>query len=166
MVAGHTPRRRRQMASFADAPVRNRILAALLATEYKALLPKLEHVALTRGQVIYRADQDIEEVYFPEEAVVAMVDSMDDGRTVEVGLIGREGIVGINIVLGGVATPVIPARLLTLLGEGSVARATAKLLDFVRQESPSAGGLDARHIALELRPSEPSRNFQFRQAGK
>jgi CRP-like cAMP-binding protein len=105
MVAGHTPRRRRQMASFADAPVRNRILAALLATEYKALLPKLEHVALTRGQVIYRADQDIEEVYFPEEAVVAMVDSMDDGRTVEVGLIGREGIVGINIVLGGVATP-------------------------------------------------------------
>lgn len=162
MVAGHTPRRRRQMASFADAPVRNRILAALLATEYKALLPKLEHVALTRGQVIYQADQDIEEVYFPEEAVVAM----GDGRTVEVGLIGRAGIVGINIVLGGVATPVIPGRLLTLLGEGSVARATAKLLDFVRQESPSAGGLDARHIALELRPSEPSRNFQFRQAGK
>jgi CRP-like cAMP-binding protein len=86
-------------------PIRNRILSALLATEYKRLLPKLEHVALTRGEVIYRADQDIEEVYFPEEAVVAMVDSMDNGRTVEVGLIGREGIVGINVVLGGVVTP-------------------------------------------------------------
>lgn len=57
------------------------------------------------GQVIYRADQDIEEVYFPEEAVVAMVDSLDNGRTVEVGLIGREGIVGINVVLGGIVTP-------------------------------------------------------------
>jgi CRP-like cAMP-binding protein len=62
-------------------------------------------VTLTRGQVIYRADQDIEEVYFPEEAVVAMVESVDNGRTVEVGLIGREGIVGINVVLGGVVTP-------------------------------------------------------------
>lgn len=51
------------------------------------------------------ADQDIEDVYFPEEAVVAMVDSMDNGRTVEVGLIGCEGIVGINVVLGGVVTP-------------------------------------------------------------
>ncbi|HWZ62727.1 MAG TPA: Crp/Fnr family transcriptional regulator [Steroidobacteraceae bacterium] len=87
----------------ADFP--NRILAALLATEYKRLLPELEHVTLTRGQVVYRADQDIEDVYFPEEAVVAMVDSMNDGRTVEVGLIGREGIVGINVVLGGVVTP-------------------------------------------------------------
>lgn len=101
----HTLRGGRGGTSVAEVPVRNRILAALLATEYKHLLPELEHVALTRGQVIYRADQDIEEVYFPEEAVVAMVDSMDDGHTVEVGLIGREGIVGINIVLGGVITP-------------------------------------------------------------
>ena len=40
----------------------------------------------------------------PQEAVVAMVDTTDDRRTVEVGLIGREGIVGINIFLGGVVT--------------------------------------------------------------
>ena len=44
-------------------------------------------------------------VYFPEEAVVAMVDTTDDRRTVEVGIIGREGIVGINIFLGGLLTP-------------------------------------------------------------
>lgn len=100
-----TLRRRGRAGVPGDLPVRNRILAALLATEYKRLLPKLEHVALTRGQVIYRADQDIEEVYFPEEAVVAMVDVMDNGRTVEVGIIGREGVVGINVVLGGDVTP-------------------------------------------------------------
>lgn len=60
---------------------------------------------LERGEIVYRADQDIEAVYFPEEAVVAMVDTTDDRRTVEVGVIGREGIVGINIFLGGIATP-------------------------------------------------------------
>jgi CRP-like cAMP-binding protein len=85
--------------------VRNSILAALLATEYKRLLPKLEHVTLRRGEIVYRADQEIEAVYFPEEAVVAMVDTAEGGRTVEVGIVGREGIVGINIFLGGAVTP-------------------------------------------------------------
>lgn len=105
MTVVDRPARRRPPDAPAASAVRNRILAALLAADYRRLLPKLEHVILTRGQVVYRADQDIEEVYFPEEAVVAMVDSMDNGRTVEVGLIGCEGIVGVNIVLGGVATP-------------------------------------------------------------
>jgi len=88
-----------------DIPVANSILAALLATEYKRLRPKLEHVRLSSGEIIYRADQNIEEVYFPEDAVIAMVDSTSDGRTVEVGIIGREGLVGINIFLGGIVTP-------------------------------------------------------------
>jgi len=89
----------------AAVPLGNAILAALLATEYKRLLPRLEHVTLKRGEIVYRADQEIEAVYFPEQAVVAMVDTTHDGRTVEVGVIGREGIVGINIFLGGVVTP-------------------------------------------------------------
>jgi CRP-like cAMP-binding protein len=100
-----TLRRTSRSAPSAGMPVRNSVLAALLATEYKRLLPRLEHVTLKRGAVVYRADQKIEEVYFPEEAVIAMVDATEDGRTVEVGIIGREGIVGINIFLGGAVTP-------------------------------------------------------------
>ncbi len=92
-------------AAPAGIAVKNRILAALLATEYKRLLPRLEHVTLKHGEIVYRADQKIEEVYFPEEAVVAMVDTTDDNRTIEVGVVGREGIVGINIFLGGIITP-------------------------------------------------------------
>jgi CRP-like cAMP-binding protein len=86
-------------------PVKNGVLAGLLAADYRQVLPKLEHVTLTGGQVLYYADQEIEDVYFPEDAVVAMIDAMGDGRTVEVGLIGREGFVGINVLLGGVVTP-------------------------------------------------------------
>ena len=89
----------------AAVPLGNAVLAALPPTEYKRLLPRLEHVTLRRGEIVYRADQEIEAVYFPEQAVVAMVDTTHDGRTVEVGVIGREGIVGINIFLGGVVTP-------------------------------------------------------------
>jgi CRP-like cAMP-binding protein len=102
----HTPTaHKRPPGPYAGNPVGNRLLAALPASEYRRLLPKLKHVLLKRGAIVYRADQRIEHVYFPVDAVIAMVDSMDDGRTVEVGIIGREGIVGINIFLGGIVTP-------------------------------------------------------------
>lgn len=100
----HMPVDRRR-ASRTGTAVGNRILAALLATEYKRLLPRLEHVSLKHGEIVYRADEEIGEVYFPEDAVVAMVDTTEDSRTIEVGVVGREGLVGINIFLGGVVTP-------------------------------------------------------------
>jgi len=90
---------------LAGASARNSILSALLSTQYKDLLPTLEHVELNRGEIVYRADQKIEYVYFPEQAVIAMVDTTDDRRTVEVGIVGSEGLVGINVFLGGIITP-------------------------------------------------------------
>jgi CRP-like cAMP-binding protein len=89
----------------ADSPVRNDILRALLGSEYKHLSPRLEHVELKVGEVILQADQSIEYVYFPESAVAAMVDTVEDGGTVEVGVVGHEGMVGINIFLGCMVTP-------------------------------------------------------------
>ncbi len=83
----------------------NDILSALLNSEYRRLEPKLDLVELWRGQVIYKADQRIRHVYFPQGAVVAMVDTLDSGGTVEVGVIGNEGMVGINIFLGCMITP-------------------------------------------------------------
>ena len=88
-----------------EIPVKNRILGALLRTEYRRLIARMEHVELKRGAILHRANQDIAHVYFPEDAVAAMVDTMADGRTVEVGIIGSEGMVGINIFLGGITTP-------------------------------------------------------------
>lgn len=88
-----------------SSPVRNDILRALLSSEYQHLRPTLERVELKLGELIYRADQPIEYVYFPETAVVAMIDTVEDGSTVEVGIIGHEGMVGINIFLGCLVTP-------------------------------------------------------------
>src|SRR5208283_4436200 len=85
MEIANTPAsHRRRPSPYGGNPASNSILAGLLATEYKRLLPKLEYVLLKRGEIVYRADQRIEAVYFPEDAVIAMIDSMDDGRTVEV----------------------------------------------------------------------------------
>ena len=88
-----------------DLPVRNDLLRALLNSEYKHLSPKLQQVDLKLGEIIYQANQRIDYVYFPETAVVAMMDTVEDGGTVEVGIIGHEGMVGINIFLGCLVTP-------------------------------------------------------------
>jgi CRP-like cAMP-binding protein len=96
---------KKKLPSRADSPFRNDVLRALLNSEYKHLSPKLEKVDLKLGEIIYQADERIEYVYFPEEAVVAMIDTVDDGNTVEVGIIGHEGMVGINIFLGCLTTP-------------------------------------------------------------
>ena len=119
--------------AVAPAPVRNGILAALLATEYRRILPRLEYVELKRGEIVYRADQRIKAVYFPEDAVIAMVDTTADRRTVEVGLIGREGIVGINIFLGGLVTP---DRAIVQLPGGAFRMKSADLRREVRFGSP------------------------------
>jgi len=132
-MAPRTPKRRRRRTAAGDIAVGNSILAALLASEYRHLLPRLERVQLKRGQVVYRADQDIDAVYFPEQAVIAMVDVMEDGRTIEVGIIGREGLVGINVFLGGIVTP---DKAIVQLPGGALRMRTKDLCKEVRFGSP------------------------------
>ena len=62
-------------------------------SEYQHLRPMLERADLKLGEIIYQADQRIDHVYVPDTAVVAMVDTVEDGATVEVGIIGHEGMV-------------------------------------------------------------------------
>jgi CRP-like cAMP-binding protein len=79
---------------------RNKILAALNGPDYPNLFSQLELVSLSQGEVIYEADNPINYVYFPENAVFSMLSTMEDGRTVEVGPVGHEGLVGLRIFLG------------------------------------------------------------------
>lgn len=82
------------------APVKNELLAALPRGAYLRLLPHLESVSLPLGAGLYNSGESIEHVYFPEDALVSLVTHMRDGATVEVGLIGRDGMVGIPVLLG------------------------------------------------------------------
>ena len=87
------------------ATLKNQLLAALLREDHERIVSQLHQIDLMQGDVIYSAGDDIETVYFPETAVVALLSTLEDGSTTEVGLIGREGMVGLSVFLGGVATP-------------------------------------------------------------
>lgn len=83
----------------------NKILAALEREMAPDFFTRLERVSMNRGEVVYEADSRIDYVYFPETAVFSMLCTMRDGRTVEVGPVGDEGMAGLRVFLGADDTP-------------------------------------------------------------
>jgi CRP-like cAMP-binding protein len=78
----------------------NRLLAALSDEAYQRLVPHLELVSLLPQQILYQAGEPITHVYFPHRSVISLINLMEDGSTIEVGLVGREGMVGLPVILG------------------------------------------------------------------
>src|SRR5438132_281680 len=69
------------------------------------LLPQLVPVTFGLGDVLYDPDRPLAYLYFPTTAVVSLIYTMLDGTTVEMGLVGNEGVVGIALFMGGDTTP-------------------------------------------------------------
>lgn len=82
-------------------PPENHLLAVLPAEVCERLAPHLELVSLTNYQSIYDFDEPISSVYFPHDSLISLVTSMEDGSTIEVSLVGRQGMAGILAILGG-----------------------------------------------------------------
>ena len=88
-----------------DSPIRNQLLAALSPDVLGRLLPHLESTSITLGEVIYEAHQTLSHVYFPTTAIVSLLYTMEDGSTAQMGVVGRDGVVGIAVFMGGDTTP-------------------------------------------------------------
>lgn len=83
-----------------DGLISNRLLAALPGGEYRRLLPDLEQIPLTYGENIYQPGDTIEYVYFPGSGIISLLAAAEEDAELEVGIVGREGIVGIGVFLG------------------------------------------------------------------
>jgi len=81
----------------------NAILAALSVAERDAITPHLERVSLASGQVIGQPGHALQHVYFPLSCSVSWVSHTADGESTELALVGRDGLVGVPLVLGGLA---------------------------------------------------------------
>lgn len=77
----------------------NRLLACLPEEEFARLSPQLERVALTHGQHVIVPDEPIRDIYFPLNCLLSLVTILEDGSTVESGIIGREGMSGVPVIL-------------------------------------------------------------------
>jgi CRP-like cAMP-binding protein len=84
---------------YASVP-RNRLLAALPQEDLARMLPKFRRIELTLHQVHFPAGGRITSVIFPETGWFSLLVVLKDGSAGEVGLIGREGMVGLPLLLG------------------------------------------------------------------
>jgi CRP-like cAMP-binding protein len=82
-------------------PIENQILAALSAAEYQRLVPYLERVDVSLQQVLYEAGKPITHVYFLDQGITSLVSIQEDGSTVEAAMVGKDGMVGLPVILGG-----------------------------------------------------------------
>jgi HWE histidine kinase/PAS fold len=95
---------------------RNQLLAALSAADFASLQPHLKSVPMPLLKNMERPNQRIETVYFMETGIASVVGVQPDETRVEVGLIGREGMSGMAIVLGDDQSP--HATYVQVAGEG------------------------------------------------
>jgi CRP-like cAMP-binding protein len=84
----------------------NRVLASLPRKSYRELLPGLTDVSLVFGDVLYEPGARIRDVYLPQKSVVSLLTVVDGHNALEVGLVGREGMVGIPLAMGVATSPV------------------------------------------------------------
>lgn len=85
-------------------PIRNRVLAALPEKEYERLSTQLEPVELPNGEILFEPDDPISHLYFIDEGMASLVALTEEGQSIEVGVIGKEGVVGFQVIFGADTT--------------------------------------------------------------
>jgi CRP-like cAMP-binding protein len=85
--------------AVAHACKQNRVLAALALEERARLIPTMQRIPLTLGQVIYESGTSLDFAYFPTTSIVSSVYTTQEGTTAQMALIGNEGIAGIELFL-------------------------------------------------------------------
>jgi CRP-like cAMP-binding protein len=86
-------------------PRENHLLAALPQAEFDRIVPSLELVSLTLGEVLHESGGRMEHIYFPVNAIVSLLYLMENGSSAEIAVVGREGVVGVALFMGGGTMP-------------------------------------------------------------
>ncbi|PKO44907.1 MAG: Crp/Fnr family transcriptional regulator [Betaproteobacteria bacterium HGW-Betaproteobacteria-3] len=108
----------------------NELLTVMPAPEWSRLSPLLEEVELPLGRVLYESGSKMSHVYFPIDAIVSLLYVLENGSSAEIAVVGREGLVGIALFMGGDTTP--SRAVVQSAGKGYRLRAQAIQEEFSR----------------------------------
>lgn len=89
---------------LATSPRANGLLSALDPDDYDRWLPQLEWTGLPLGRSLYESGMGMTHAYFPTTAIVSLLYVLESGASAEIAVVGREGMVGVALVLGGGTT--------------------------------------------------------------
>ena len=86
-------------------PNQNHILNSLPLAESKSIIQHLELVQLSVGKMLCESGEQLRYAYFPTSCIISLHHTLESGRTSEVAGVGNEGMVGIELFMGGDSTP-------------------------------------------------------------
>ncbi|MDF0750764.1 Crp/Fnr family transcriptional regulator [Marinobacter sp. 71-i] len=86
------------------SPEDNLLIAALPQEARQRLVPNLELVNFPLGKVLYESGDTVKHVYFPTDCIVSLLYMMSNGASAEISVVGKEGIVGVAVFMGGEST--------------------------------------------------------------
>jgi CRP-like cAMP-binding protein len=108
----------------------NHLIGAMPPADLERWASQLEWVELKLGEVLYESGRPQTHVYFPTTAIVSLLYVMESGDSAEIAVVGREGVVGISLFMGGESTP--SRAVVQSAGEGFRLRASAVQSEFNR----------------------------------
>src|SRR5512132_4238767 len=94
-----------QTAPAKKSPASNRLLAQLPPDDLARLRPHLELVPLPLGMPVCESGGPQDYVYFPTDSIVSLLYVTGDGHSAEIAIVGKDGVVGISLFMGGGTTP-------------------------------------------------------------
>jgi CRP-like cAMP-binding protein len=116
-----------------DKEIGNLILRSLPRAECAEIFSSLEFVRLKLHQVLHEAGEAIKSAYFMNDGMCSVLTVQPDGESVEVGLIGREGFVGLPVIFGFKTSAL---RVITQ-GDGSAYRVDVAILKNLLPQCPA-----------------------------
>ena len=88
-----------------DKPRQNQLLASLPDAEWQRWQPLLEWVDLPLEKSLHEVGAPLQFVYFPTSAIISLLNLIDDGSPSQIAVVGREGMVGVSVFVGGGRSP-------------------------------------------------------------
>jgi len=120
----------------------NRLVSAFSTQDQEFFLSRTTSIQLSLGQILAEPGEDSGFCYFPTRGVISMVTLMSSGSGAEVGIVGTEGMVGFNALLGEARAP----HQALVQGSGEALRITVDDLVKMRDQSEEVEQLLLRYI--------------------
>ena len=134
-----------ERTNVAGKPVSNVILLSILDTDFGLLRTHLEYVELPNHLVLHDAGAKLEFVYFPNRGMISLVVEMEDGKTAEAGVVGKEGFTGVPAAVGLTRSPL--QAVVQITGNGF--RVEVKAFQKILEAAPHLQLLLSRYAVLQ-----------------
>jgi CRP-like cAMP-binding protein len=124
----------------------NQLLAAMAPADRERVLAACTVATLELGKVVYEQGARMRHIYFPIDGFISMLTTVDESSTLEIGMVGREGVCGYTVLLG---SDMAPMRALTQGAGVSLRMTTASFRELVAR-MPSIRDIFHRYMFISI----------------